>query len=205
MANVERLEIKQKVRPFMVALFAINIDLSMDAIAIREGLWMWKRDVSFFWFDVPSLNFISWFVVAFSFSFFIYYLRKNEKLKMFYPILCLFLSLIVLAFIEIFEIYLLLPTINDSYLIFVIFVYICIASLIIVVLKKGKLKKDNEIDWIGSLIPLGFHLFFLILLLIRDYRTSALIIVSISMTLIGAYVHFLPSLDIIKSKIKTFF
>lgn len=201
MVTVERLEVGQKARPFMVALLALNIDLSMDAIAIREGLWMWEKEASFFWFDVPSVNFLSWFIVAFSFSFFIYYFRKNKKVKKFYPILCLFLSLIILFLVEIFQILWLLPTINDSYIIFVIVIYICVISLIIVVLKKGVLKKNNNLDFISSFLPIGFHLYFLLLLLFSDYKTLELVIVSLSMTLIGIYVHFLPSMDIIKKRI----
>lgn len=201
MATVDRLEVAQKVRPFIVALLALNIDLSMDAIAFREGLWTWGGGNGF-WFNVPASNFIGWFVVAFSFAYFIYYLRKKERLSLFYPILAMILSLIVLVIVEIIEVFWLLPNVKNQLVIFSLITIVMIISLIYVILKKGKIKKDNEIDWIGSLIPLGFHLYFLVLLLVRDYRTPALIVVSITMTIIGAYVHFLPSLFVLKAKFK---
>ena len=200
MATVDRLNVAQKIRPFMVALLALNIDLSMDAIAFREGLWFWLGRNGF-WFGVPASNFIGWFVVAFSFSYFIYYFRKNEKLKLFYPILCMILSLITLAIVEIIVIWLLLPTVTSTFHTFILVAVILSLSSTYVVFKKGKLKKDNKLDWIGILIPVGIHLYFLALLLSRDYKTPELILVSVSMMIVGAYAHLLPSLDVIKKRI----
>lgn len=50
----DRLAISDRVRPLADGLFALNIDLAMDAIAIRQGLWTWgilglEED----WFGVP--------------------------------------------------------------------------------------------------------------------------------------------------------
>ena len=200
MATVDRLNVAEKIRPFMVALLALNIDLQMDPIAVQEGLWTWKGATGF-WFGVPASNFIGWFVVAFSFSYFIYYFRKNQKLKLFYPILCLILSLIVLAIVGVIEVYWLLPAIRNPFYTFILVVFILSISLIIVLLKKGKLKKDNKLDWIRISIPIGFHLFFLALLLSRDYKTTELILVSVSMMIVGAYAHLLPYLNVIKKRI----
>ena len=201
MATAERLGSVQKIRPFLVALLVVNIDLSMDAIAIREGFWAWGGSNGF-WFNVPASNFICWFVAAFSFSYFIYYFRKNQKLKTFYPILCLILSLITLIIVEIIMIYWLLPAIRNPFYTFVLVVYILDLSLIYVIMKKGQLKKDNELDWIVISIPTGFHLFFLVLLLVRDYKTPELIIVSVSMTIIGLYAHLLPSISALRKNIE---
>ena len=55
-------------RPFLAALLALNIDLSMDALAIRLGMWDWGLGLSFQYFGVPWANFWAWFWVVFSFS-----------------------------------------------------------------------------------------------------------------------------------------
>ena len=53
-------------KPLLAALLALNIDLSMDAIAIRLGMWDWGQGLDFQYFGVPWANFWAWFwVVAF--------------------------------------------------------------------------------------------------------------------------------------------
>jgi len=200
MATVDRFDVAQKIRPFMVTLFALNIDLSMDAIAIREGLWTWTGDPGF-WFNVPGPNFINWFVVSFSFSYFVYFFRKNQKMKIFYPILCMILSLIVLAIMEFIEAWYIWPIFRGEIYFFTMFAIALILTFIYVMLKKGNLKKNNKIDWIVVIMPIAFHFYFLILLLNRDYRTPALVFVSLSMLIVGTYGHLLPSWNILRKKI----
>lgn len=55
-------------RPLLDALLAMNIDLAMDAIAIRTGMWDWGQGLEFQYFGVPYANFWAWFWVVFSFS-----------------------------------------------------------------------------------------------------------------------------------------
>jgi hypothetical protein len=55
-------------RPFLDGLLALNIDLSMDAIAIRLGFWNWGQGLHFQYFGVPWANFWAWFWVVFCFS-----------------------------------------------------------------------------------------------------------------------------------------
>ena len=55
-------------RPILAALLALNIDLSMDAIAIRLGMWDWGQGLDFQYFGVPWANFWAWFWVVFFFS-----------------------------------------------------------------------------------------------------------------------------------------
>lgn len=45
-----------------VAVFALHIDLAMDAIAIRIPYWRWTEPGG--WFGVPLGNFVGWFWVA---------------------------------------------------------------------------------------------------------------------------------------------
>ena len=56
-------------RPMLDGLLALSIDLSMDAIAIRLGMWDWGNGFDYQYFGVPYNNFWAWFWVVFSFSF----------------------------------------------------------------------------------------------------------------------------------------
>lgn len=58
----------EALRPVLDGLLALNIDLSMDAIAIRLGMWQWGIDGSAEYFGVPFANFWAWFWVVSSFS-----------------------------------------------------------------------------------------------------------------------------------------
>ena len=55
-------------RPILDGLLALNIDLALDAIAIRLGFWDWGQGLGFQYFGVPYANFWAWFWVVFSFS-----------------------------------------------------------------------------------------------------------------------------------------
>lgn len=55
-------------RPILDGLLAVNIDLALDAIAIRLGFWDWGQGLKFQYFGVPYANFWAWFWVVFSFS-----------------------------------------------------------------------------------------------------------------------------------------
>jgi hypothetical protein len=55
-------------RPVLTGLLALNIDLTLDAVAIRLGFWSWGQGLQFQYFGVPYANFWAWFWVLFSFS-----------------------------------------------------------------------------------------------------------------------------------------
>jgi hypothetical protein len=55
-------------RPVLDGLLALNIDLSLDAVAIRFGFWDWGQGLKFQYFGVPYANFWAWFWVIFFFS-----------------------------------------------------------------------------------------------------------------------------------------
>lgn len=64
----DRLGISPRLAPFVDAVFAIVLDLSLDAIAIRQGLWHWNIPLDAGFFGVPAGNFYGWLFVAFGFS-----------------------------------------------------------------------------------------------------------------------------------------
>jgi len=60
--------IPSRLAPISDATFTILLDLSVDAIAIRQGLWHWNIPLDQGFFGVPAGNFYGWLFVAFGFS-----------------------------------------------------------------------------------------------------------------------------------------
>jgi Carotenoid biosynthesis protein len=69
MAFAETFALPAWAAPALVGLLGLNIDLAMDAVAIRLHLWQWlSLTLNEQWFGVPYVNFFAWFVVLCSFS-----------------------------------------------------------------------------------------------------------------------------------------
>lgn len=69
------------VAPMADAIWAILLDLSLDAVAIRMGLWSWTIRLDQGWFGVPWGNFFAWLFVAFWFSFFTRLVRAHTQIR----------------------------------------------------------------------------------------------------------------------------
>jgi uncharacterized membrane protein len=82
-------------RPILDGLLALNIDLALDAVAIRLGFWNWGQGLHFQYFGVPYANFWAWFWVVFSFSLGYRLLaRRPDRIsKWFSPLLALIVGL----------------------------------------------------------------------------------------------------------------
>lgn len=75
----DMLRLKLLTRPFMDALLVLMIDLSLDVVAVRQGLWTWVgHSLTQGWFGVPANNFIGWMFVTFMFSFLFRYFSRTE-------------------------------------------------------------------------------------------------------------------------------
>ncbi|MSQ62121.1 MAG: carotenoid biosynthesis protein [Dehalococcoidia bacterium] len=74
--------IPQRWAPFADAFWAIILDLSLDAIAIRLGFWEWDIRPDQGLFGVPAGNFYAWIVVAASFSYFTRRFRNGRRAKL---------------------------------------------------------------------------------------------------------------------------
>ncbi len=73
----DSLGIDERLAPFADATWAIILDLSLDAVAIRLGLWQWNIPQNADWFGVPYGNFFAWLWVATAFSFFTRLVRRR--------------------------------------------------------------------------------------------------------------------------------
>ena len=79
MAISDRLGLPEILRPFLDALLAVWIDLSIDATAIRIGYWHWAIPLNQGWFGVPAGNLYAWMWVAFFYSAFARIVRRLLK------------------------------------------------------------------------------------------------------------------------------
>ena len=77
----DRLGISPRLAPFADAVFAILLDLSLDAIAIRQGLWHWNIPLHAGFFGVPAGNFYGWLFVAFGFSAWTRWVRAHRRAR----------------------------------------------------------------------------------------------------------------------------
>lgn len=56
--------IKIRSQQYLIALVALGIDLLMDPVAVKIGLWNWKEASTYSWFGVTFFNFIGWFFIT---------------------------------------------------------------------------------------------------------------------------------------------
>ena len=188
-------------RPVVDALLALNIDISMDIIAIRlgSGMWVWgwadqRLRWTSEWFGVPFGNFFGWFFVVLLYSGlirigrqFTYKYKWNFKWKLSYPFICVVISEILLMGLILIFTYFWSKGI-PSWILLVIPLIPAVISLLI----WGKPKPVYSTDeWIIHIVPMTFHLFFLISLFTFKIIawTPWILPISISMLITGLAVH----------------
>ena len=179
-------------RPFVDALLAWNIDLSMDAIAIRLGFWTW--DFNGRWFGVPLVNFFAWYVVVASFSAFIRLLRawqNRQGLRWTYPFVAVVLSLIVLITLN-------RLFVNYSYQPYDLQWFILggqlLLGLVALWTSRRSLRRPRTVDWPVASVPLVFHLVYVGALLWAGFHRQipALLVISLIMLILGLSLHLAP-------------
>ncbi len=175
-------------RPVLDGLLALNIDLAMDAIAIRIGMWDWGGGLSYDYFGVPYENFWAWFWVIFSFSMAFRVLnRLPGKLAIYIaPLGSIPLGVIgVLSANRIIVSY--IPQNHDLTTIAIIF----LGGLLFILSRKPN-PDHAQMDSLVMWVPVGFHLYFLIIGVISGaiFSSWAILTVSLAMALIAGYIHY---------------
>ena len=174
MSLTDLLRLPNKVKPFADALLAINIDLSLDAIAIRLGMWTWigvpsNQQWSTQWFGVPYINFYGWMFVVFSFSMVIRVFRDVVKKRNFksispsflFPLLTIILGEIILysAMQVAFKVEHVVHAPPVLYLILPISI-----AMIVVLIGARKKQSMGKPDWKIAVAPFAFHVYFIMML-----------------------------------------
>jgi hypothetical protein len=197
MEFVEILNTPEFSRPFLVAFLALNIDMAMDAVAIRLGFWNWVIPLDWQWFGVPWGNFWAWFIVVASYSGLLYWLRHvlsrkpNALLRWTYPFLALVVATMILAFTNWLYVVVFAQADLTSALGFVL---IFLAGFTVVYVAKPAFKPNRYPDWEILLVPLTFHVLYLIFGFIRGIFRDLpiLMVISVVMFVLGMALHYLP-------------
>ncbi|HIE39628.1 MAG TPA: carotenoid biosynthesis protein [Anaerolineales bacterium] len=202
MATSDRLGLTPWTRPPADALLALNIDLAMDAIAIRlgEGMWVWYwQDPALRWtggwFGVPLGNFYGWLYVVLLYSTFVRLLRHAGKRQgwgswwgVIYPLLAVLLSEPSLYGVLRLSAELTYGRGLPDWP----FLAVPLGLALGAVLGWGRPRPTGRpTGWVVPAVPLVFHLFFLGTMAVFPLAgwTPWLVAVSLAMLGIGLWVH----------------
>ena len=174
-------------RPILDGLLALNIDLSMDAIAIRLGMWDWGLGMQSQYFGVPWVNFWAWFWVVFSFSL---GLRMTERFvgkqgRWLAPLGGVLVGLAGVLGTN----YLIVFVVPRPYYQATIFAVLGLA-LFLTAIQRPRFGV-RRMEALAAYVPLGFHLYFLAAGLISGviFQPLYLLLVSGSMLFLALLLH----------------
>lgn len=206
MAFTDRLGLATWTRPTTDALLALNIDLAMDAIAVRLGsgmwVWGWPNEALRWtgeWFGVPFGNFFGWFWVVTLYSAWVRLFRRlaerrswGTAARVAGPFLAVVLSEPIL--------YVLLRLFRSLWVAGVpsglMLLAVVLPALALVLLRGRPQRRAEPRGWVIAGVPVAFHAYFLILLLALNAGLPGwnpwLVPVSIAMLTIGLILHFGP-------------
>lgn len=186
------------VRPILEAFLALSIDLVMDAIAIRLGMWNWGQGLKYQYFGVPFNNFWAWFWVVFSYSSGIqiltYWFTKIEKVRkaespvqinLMISLGSLLIGLFGVLGTNAFIVYVIPASIKPGFIFITLF-----WALGFLLYHKPKLLYQSG-DFIGFWIPLAFHANFLGMGIISGviFKPPILLWIGLVMLVISLYIH----------------
>jgi uncharacterized membrane protein len=174
------------VRPVLDGLLALNIDLALDAVAIRLGFWTWGQGLRFQYFGVPYANFWAWFLVVFSFSLGYRLLAHREDwvVRWVSPLLSLIIGLTAVLGTN-------ALVMNDPLVDYKYFLAITISFALLVVITMRprfiRMSQPGPMFW----VPFIIHSYVLVAGLISGviFEPSMLLIVGLGMTLISMSLH----------------
>lgn len=197
MEFVKHLEMPDYARPFLVGMLALNLDLAMDAIAIRLGFWNWVIPLDWQWFGVPWGNFWAWYIVVVSYSGFLYWFRILHKqrrsawLRNTYPLFAFLAAVVILAITN----YIFANVFAKTELVSAMsMLLIILAGGVIIYVVKPKFKKEAYVDKVILAVPLTFHTFFTVFGFAGGFYTSLPIlgVIGLTMFAVGLGIHLWP-------------
>jgi hypothetical protein len=175
-------------RPLLDGLLALNIDLSMDAIAIRLGFWQWGLPLDAQFFGVPYANFWAWFWVVFFFS---AGLRLLSRLKQPVGMVLAPLGAILVGVVGVLATNRLIVNISEDFNFYVTTIILTLSAAIGVVLVLRPRLRGRPAN-LAAWVPLAFHAYYLIAGALAGIFASlpALLAISLVMALISMMFHF---------------
>jgi Carotenoid biosynthesis protein len=190
------IQLPEPARPILDALLALNIDLGLDTVAIRVGMWSWNGiGLDQQWFGVPWVNLWGWFIVVWSFSGFLRALRSWQRFRLYrwiYAPAAVGLSLVVLLATG--ELYrFIAANFSTGGLAALLLV---VGSVLIVLDSRPRTLPCGRSPSIVT-VPLAFHGFAIVAGLSSGIyaRQPILAVIGITMMVVGLVVHLLPWLE----------
>jgi hypothetical protein len=174
-------------RPMLDGLLALTIDLAMDAVAIRLGMWDWGRGPQDQYFGVPYANFWAWFWVVFTFSVGLRGFARpttwaGRWLAPMGAILLGLVNLIAMNTLMTMD----LP--EASYMLTITLMLGVALALVFWLRPRFSLcRSDPLVFW----VPFAFHAYFLVVGLLSGVilRPPVLLLMSLTMALVALYLH----------------
>lgn len=176
--------------PALVGLLGLNIDLSMDPVAIRLHMWEWIGvSYSQQWFGVPYLNFYAWFIVLSSSSALLWLARPLTARSGWRGLLAglgaLFGSVVILTLLDELEVL----YVGHGGIVWLPVALIVAGAMIVVVwgwLSKRMLAHSSATETranalVPSIVPFYFHLFFLTMLFVTGFAAQMPVLLAISL------------------------
>jgi len=174
-------------RPALDGLLALNIDLAMDAVAIRLGMWDWGMGTRSQYFGVPYANFWAWFWVVFSFSFGLRLLsyQAGRLRRWLAPLGAILIGLVGVTGTNHFITGIVSP---DGYLPTILIALGC--AVWVVLWSRPKLS-IRPVDPLTFWVPTGFHAYFMMAGLFSGVLLGSpiLLLVSLGMLLLALHLH----------------
>ncbi len=174
-------------RPVLEGLLALNIDLSMDAVAIRLGMWDWGKGLDYQYFGVPYNNFWAWFWVVFSFSL---SLRLLSRLPGFWGRWLSPAGAIVFGTAGVLITNRIITSISSDLVHYAVIIAVLGGALLLVLGLRPKISAASRGAFV-FFVPLGFHIYFLAAGLISGavLHPPFLLLVSMTMGLAALRMH----------------
>jgi hypothetical protein len=175
-------------RPVLDGLLALNIDLSMDAIAIRLGMWDWGQGLKFDYFGVPWANFWAWFwvIVSFSASIRLFTRRQNWLGRWLAPALAIVTGTLGVLGTNALIVYVLHPI-----GLYKVSVAVVLGGALVLVLALRPRLHVRKAGWLATAVPAAFHIYFLLAGMISGviFAPPFLLVVSVAMLLAAWALH----------------
>lgn len=174
-------------QPVLDGMLALNIDLAMDAVAIRLGMWDWGLGFHQQYYGVPFANFWAWFWVVFSFSLGLRVLghARSRIIQRWAPIGAIFIGLVGVTGMNTFIIGIISP--NGHLATIIVILGVALSLLLWLRPRFSPSRLPHPASW----VPLCFHAYFLVAGLFSGalFRPPFLLAVSLVMFLLALYWH----------------
>lgn len=183
----DSVDLPELARPVLCALLALNIDLSMDAIAIRLGMWDWGRGLDYQYFGVPYNNFWAWFWVVFSFSL---SLQLLSRLPGFWGRWLSPVGAVIFGTAGVLITNRIITSISSDLVHYAVLIAVLGGALLLVLSLRPKITTAHQRAFV-FLVPFGFHIYFLTAGLVSGavLHPPFLLLVSLSMGLAALRLH----------------